>query len=251
MSSSPVTSRPSRARKGSLKEANKDTGNVDLSLLIRESEERIKSFFREEMKNINNRLLNIENNMSNLKMNCVRLDEEIVQIKEVLAKQHARIENHEEKLRENNLVIHNIPERDVAFGSTTLKTDDSKITYLCETSRVDVSAKDIVSVHRLGQRKGDRPRPLKVVLKSKDLKYKLLNKRKEISKNHDLIQPFGNNVFVNPDHSFLYRKEDFRLRKEMKRLKSENPDSSVYLRSGSLYQDNIVIDKVNITNQLF
>ena len=249
--SSPISGRPSRSRKGSLKDVNKDTCNVDFSVLIRESEERIKSFLKEEMNAINHRLLNIESTMSALQVNCVRLDEEIIQIKEVLAKQQTRIEAHEEKLRENNLVVHNISERDVSIGSSTLKTDDMKVAYLCETSRADVNAEDIASVHRLGPRRSDRPRPLKVVMKSKDLKFKLLNKRKEISQNRNLIEPFGNKVFVNPDHSFLYRKEEFRLRQAMKSLKMECPGTSVYLRSGVLYHNNKVVDKVNITNHLF
>ena len=243
------TSRLSRSRKGSLKEV-KDTCSVDISSLIRESEERIKSLFKEEMKTINDRLLNIENSISTLKVNCVRLEEDVILIKEVMAKQQIRIEKHEEKFRENNLVVHNIPEREVSIGISTLETDDMKVAYVCETSEADITSDDIASVHRLGPRKSDRPRPLKIVFKTKDKKFNLLNKRKEISQNKNLIEPFGNKIFVNPDHSFLYRKEDFRLRQEMKRIKIENPGTSVYLRSGVLYHNNTVIDKADIANQL-
>ena len=176
MSSSPRTS---RSRKGSLKDA-KEPHSVDFPLLIRESEERIKSFLKEEMKSITDRLNNIENNIFSVKMNCTRLDDEIVQIREVIKKQQVRIENHEEKLRENNLVVHNIPEKEVSIGIDILKTDNMKVAHLCEASRADLTTHDIVSIQRLGQQKNDRPRSLKITFTSRDKKFKLLNK-KEIS----------------------------------------------------------------------
>lgn len=129
MSASPKTT---RSRKGSLKDA-KDLSikPTDLSSLFHEFEERMKSFMKEELKAITDRLSNIENKISSLKVNCTRLDNDVAEIKEIVTKQQLRIESHEEKLRENNLVIHNIPEREISTGITTLKTDCQKVSHLC------------------------------------------------------------------------------------------------------------------------
>ena len=66
----PSSPRTSRSRKGSLKDAKELSNDVDFSLLIRESEERMKLFFKEEMKSLTDHL-NIENTLSSLKINCV------------------------------------------------------------------------------------------------------------------------------------------------------------------------------------
>jgi len=49
----------------------------------------------------------------------------------------------------------------------------------------------------------------------------------------------------------LVRNEEYRLRKKLKELKTDDPHSTSYIRSGSLYCDGSVIDKVDFRNQLF
>ena len=66
----------SKTRKTSLKETN-DVSTNNLSLLLRESEERMKCFFKEEIKSITDRLSNIENSISSIKIEAVRMDNKI------------------------------------------------------------------------------------------------------------------------------------------------------------------------------
>ena len=239
-----------RNRKGSLKDP-KDSADSDLSSLLRETEERMKTFFRDEVKTLHDRMANIENSILSLKTECIRLDDDVLRIKEAIMAQQKQIENHESRLREKNLIVHNIPESDVIDGIEKLKTDTDKLIFLCETSNVEIKADDISSTQRLGKQKNNKPRPIKIEFRSKDKKYKLLNRRKEISKNDSLIKAFGSKIFVNLDQSFLVQREELRLREERSRLKRDDPDSSVYIRSGILYLNNSPVDRVDVANQLF
>ena len=239
-----------RNRKGSIKD-NKESAESDFSALLRETEERMKSFFKEEIKTLHDRMSSIENSILNLKTECIRLDDNLLKVKEVIVAQQKQIESNESKLRERNLVIHNIPESDVIDGIEKLKDDTDKLTFLCKTPSVQIKADDISSTKRLGQLKPGKPRPIKIELRTRDIKYRLLNRRREISKNESLIKTFGRKIFVNPDQSFLVQREELRLREEQSRLKDENPGSSVYIRSGVLYLDNSPKDRINVTHHLF
>ena len=240
----------SKTLKGSLK-GTKDIYANDLSLLLRESEEGMKCLFKEEIKSIADRLSNTENNVSSIKMEAVRMDNKITMMKDVIMKQQMRVESHETKLRENNLIVHNISENDVLTDTGKLESDIKKVEFLCETIRVDIDADDIASCFRLGKRRSSMPRPLKIVLKEKSDKYKLLNARNEISQNTKLSKIFGKRIFVNPDNSFLVQREEVRLRQESQHMKKDSLDASLYIRSGTLYYNNMAVDKIDITNQIF
>ena len=62
---------------------------------------------------------------------------------------------------------------------------------------------------------------------------------------------FQNSVFVNPDSSYLVQREEFRLRQMLKKLKEENPNRTLYIRSGRLYADDTEVDKVDVCDGLF
>lgn len=239
-----------RNRKGSIKDP-KDSSDCDFSVLLRETEERMKSFFKEEIKGLHDRMSSIESSILSLKNECIRLDDNLLSMREVIVAQQKQIEKHESKFRERNLIVHNIPESDVINGIEKLKSDTDKLAFLCKASNIEIKANDISSSRRLGRQKSGKPRPIKIELGSKDAKYKLLNKRREILRNENLIKTFGRKIFVNPDQSFLVQREELRLRGEQSRLKSENPDSSVYLRSGVLYLNNSPVDRINVAHQLF
>ena len=245
-----VSPKAPKTRKGSLKET-KDISVNDLPLLLRESEERIKSFFKDEIKTLTDRLSNIETNISAIKVEAVRMDNDISTMRDVIIKQQMRIESHETKFRANNLIVHNIPENDISTSADKLKSDIEKVEFICESTRIDINASAIDSSFRLGKRQGNKPRPLKIVFKEKSNKYQLLNKRKEISQNTNLLKTFGEKIFVNPDNSFLVQREEARLRQELQRIKKEDPGASLFIRSGTLYHNNMSIDKIDIAKQLF
>ena len=242
-----------RSRKGSLKDPS-EPSVPDFAALLKETEERMKSFFREEIKSIYDRISTIETSVLSLKTETVRLDSEIQSIQDVILRQQITIESFESKQREKNVIIHNIPESGVDDGVNRVKEDTDKVALLCQIAKVDIKSTDISSIHRLGgqnENNGKGPRPIKVQLKTRDEKYKLLNKRREISTNDVIIKTFGRKIYVNPDQSYLIQKEELRLRRERARLKNKFPNSSVFIRSGVLYMDNSPFDKVDVSKQLF
>ena len=249
------TPKLSRTRKGSVKDLQGSKDNTstsdDFASHLTALEERLKSFFREEIKSIHDRLASIEGSVSSLKSETVRLDNEITQMRDIVLNQQLRIEKHEEFVRAKNLIVHNIPEKEVNTSLLKLKNDVDKVAFLCDTVRIEIDTIDIEATQRLGRRNSDKPRPLKVSLRDKGKKFEMLNKRRNISSSDILVRTFGEKIFVNPDNSFLVQKEEARLRSELKKLKAQYPHASLYIRSGSLYLDGEIVDKVNIKKQLF
>jgi len=169
----------------------------------------------------------------------------------VVQRQQKRIEDHEGKIRAPNLVISGVPEGRFRIGKRELSSDLDKVAYMFEKAEIDAKPSDIAVTQRLGRMNDQRSRPLKVAFKDKENKFLVLNKRKLISQNEDLVNTFGGKIFVNADNSFLVRKEEYRMRQKIKRLKTEHPNDRIYLRSGSLYHNTVIIDHVNVENCLF
>lgn len=252
-------SRSTRGRKGSVKDC-RDTPEAtatsinSFSDMLLASEQRLKSFFKDEMRAIYDKLHSFEVVVSNLQSECIRLDTAMMSMKKVIVEQQKVIEQHEENARVNNLIIHNVPEFKISGrgpSAGTLESDTDKVVFVCNEAEVDIDDDDIAAVHRLGKKSSGRPRPLKVIMKERESKFQLLNKRREVAQSKSIASCFGNKVFINPDSSFLSQKEHFRLRQEAKRLRSEYPDDNIFLRSGSLYRNGSVVDKITVEKQLF
>jgi len=182
---------------------------------------------------------------------CVNLDDEIKKNKQVIVNQQLDIEKNEERNRANNLMIFNLPESEVKSGNTLLKTDADKIALIAGSTGVDLNPHDVVSAYRVGKKTSNNARPLKVVLKNKELKHRALRKRKDVAQSSFLYNTFGVRVYINPDVSFLVQRELHRLRQSLKEIKTKDPESKVFIRSGALFLDGTVIDEVKVENQLF
>lgn len=244
-STTPVTT---RGRKGSMK----DSVTIDdIQNLILKSEERMKAFFREEIAVLTERLVRLEDSLSSVQTECVRLDDEVTKLKTVITSQQLQIEGNEQRLRANNLILHNISEDDLSHGPNRISNDREKVDVILKSCNTVLSSDDIMSYQRLGKRQSGKTRPLKITLKSTENKYQLLNRRRSVATNETIQQLFHKRIYINCDSSFLVQKEEFRLRQRLKQLKSEEPGSSIYIRSGVLYLDNSIIDKIDVKNQLF
>jgi hypothetical protein len=257
MSSENSTPVYTRGRKGSAKET-AALSLSDISKLLRESETRIKSdmqqLFQQEMTVVTEKLAKIESRFSFLHEEIVRVDKCMVRMQELIIDQQLQIEQHERRMRESNLIVHNIPEEDLSSNKNSLKDDHDKVDYLLSSANAEVTMRDVVSIHRIGQKKRDTKlshRPIKIEFKDKNVKYRIMNKRREITMNDALRQIFHNRIFVNCDSSFLVQKEEFRLRKRLKDLKAEDPNASSFIRSGVLYVNGSAVDRVDVSKQLF
>lgn len=237
-----------RSRKGSLKDS---TSNAEILELLRESEERIKKCIKAEISLMTEKLTTIETALSSVQSECARIDNEILKVKEVIYNQQVQIEKNEQRLRSNNIIVHNIPETNVSTASVQLKDDSEKLRFLCRSADININKDDVISTRRLGKRSSGKSRPLKIELRNRDQKYEFLNKRRHIITNQELQRCFESRIFVNPDNSFLVQKEEYRLRERLKRLKAEEPNLSCYIRSGTLYQEGKMIDKIDFRHQLF
>lgn len=253
--STPVTT---RGRKGSVKDS---VSYDDFSKLLRESEDRIRKdmqqVFQKEISTLKDKLERFESRFSFIHQELVRIDGQYERLKELVVSQQLQIEQGEKRARECNLILHNIPETDLSTSTSCLKSDDDKIKTLIQTAKIDVNMGDVVSIQRIGKShlspggSKQRQRPIKISLKDKDKKYKILNKRREISQNTLLKQTFHNKIFVNSDSSFLVQKEEYRLRQHLKEIKSDNSSASAFIRAGVLYVDGSEVDKIDIKKQLF
>ena len=80
-----------RGRKGSVKDS---LTLDDVSSLIRQSEERIKSCFKDEIAALTEKIATLENNLSVVQTECSRLDFEVTRMKDIITNQQLTIENH-------------------------------------------------------------------------------------------------------------------------------------------------------------
>ena len=241
-------------RKGSAKDQAAEVDSAspsDIASLLRETEDRLMKFFKDEICKVTDRLDRMEKNISSLQCECIRLDNEMTKTREVLIRQQVTIENHEASIRAANLIFHNIPENVVTLeDDQSLDTDTNKVEHILQKSNLHLDSSDIKRVQRLGKR-SDKPRLLKVILQDKDDKFRILNKRSEISKNRSITDVFGSRVFVNQDSSFLVQKEEKRLRSKLESLKQEYSNDNIFIRSGVLYHNGKTVDRVDVSKQLF
>ena len=193
----------------------------------------------------------IESKLSTVQTECVRLDSEIDTIRKILFDQQLQIESQEKRLRAANIIVHNMPEDEITVSGEKLDNDSEKMSALCNMANIALEPDEMVVFQRLGKRQTNKTRPLKIQMKSPEQKFKLLNNRKKISNNDEIKHAFRNKVYVNVDSSFLLQKEEFRLRRELKELKANAPQTVAYIRSGALYSNGTIVDKIDIRNQFF
>ena len=91
----------------------------------------------------------------------------------------------------------------------------------------------------------EKPRLVRVRLSSAEERNELL---KESSK---LKNGQFKHVFINAERPYLDRKEALRLRREMLRLRNENPNDSIRIQKGKLYVGTNVVDEERPLNHLF
>ncbi|MEL7307441.1 MAG: hypothetical protein AAGK05_05880, partial [Pseudomonadota bacterium] len=115
-----------------------------------------------------------------------------------------------------NIIIQNIPEENLTFGTENLKDDDEKLRYIIREAKIEVKPENMVSFQRLGKHHHSKIRPLRVTLCDTKVKYEFLNKRQNVLHNNELYKKFHERIFINSDNSFLVQKEEFRLRQSLK-----------------------------------
>lgn len=215
--------------------------------LVLESERRIIS----KLDTIVSRIDRLDEKIDRVQAEQIRLDLELKTIKEVVVTQQRAIETYEAEKRQANLIFSGVPEEDVSIDGRCLKSDAEKVNFLCNVISDDFAEKSIESYSRLGRPGNGMDRLLKVKFNLQSTRNVTLSAQRKIRHDPSCVASFGR-IYVNKDTSPLMRKEERRLRDVLfnARLKA-SPDTKLFIKSGKLFRDNEIIDRVDITNQLF
>lgn len=89
-----------------------------------------------------------------------------------------------------------------------------------------------------------------IQFESKELKFKMLNNRKKISKNEGIRRDVCYRIYFHPDSSCLVQKEEYRLRKKLHEVKNANPEIPSCIHSGVFYSVGAIIDRADVRSAI-
>ena len=225
---------------------------LDIQKLIAESKERIISHVNNKFEQLCAKIETLETSVKEVKAVQIQQETDIMTIKEVVAHQQSQIEQYEERARQCNLIISNLPESAVTIDNVPVTDDVEKFVALANSILPPddhISEDDIKETMRLGQRGGRNTRIMKVKFSEVQSRNNILRHCKNLNQ-PTILSSFGR-VFINKDMSYLRRCEEKRLRGEYKLLRSSYPDAYVRLRNGKLFLGPAVKDCIDFRNQLF
>lgn len=219
----------------------------DMNELLTAFEQRIMLRFDE----ICTKISYIETRLEKVQSEQIRVSLEIGNMKDIIVQQQRTIERIESEKRELHLILTGIPENEVEVNAESLTTDAEKINFLCDEVVEDYDDSALIECVRLGRYDRNRSRPVKIKLNQLRIRNILLRSQKDFRQSENIKNSFGT-IFVNPDRTPLARKEDKRLRDKLKELRSSAPSTDkIYIKSGQLFHNSMMVDKFNIGNQLF
>ena len=123
--------------------------------------------------------------------------------------------------RSTNLIVYGL-------GETTTTTDKDKVKGLFETLS---EAPVLVSVERLGKGRGEGVRPIRVVLRTREVARTILGKSVQL-KDSEVYQ----RVFIAPDRTFEERAERRELVSKLKERKELEPEKAWRIRGNSVVE---------------
>ena len=96
---------------------------------------------------------------------------------------------------------------------------------------------------------GERKHSIKLSFQSKEKKDIIMEKKTSLN-SLDELHPLRK-VYIKNDQPPLTNKENNRLRVKARNIRTTNPDDTVKIDKGKLYQNDVVVDEFNLANQLF
>ena len=156
----------------------------------------------------------------------------------IIEKQQQFMEMIDRKEREKNLVVLGLPDENESLQGATEDADKIKKVW----EKIGADQDQIESCRRLGVRRGSRPRPLLIIMKTRNAKDNVLGNAKAVKNAGDSFDK----VYVKKDLHPSVRAEWKRLRdaEEKEKQRPENAGCEIRLdtREKKLYRDNVVID---------
>lgn len=152
----------------------------------------------------------------------------------------------EEKERLRSIVVSGIVENE-AKPSERRQADRQVVDDILDAVNVDA---DAVAVYRMGEKKPNKPRLLKVVFGNSGQQRSVLKAAKQLKQNSAF-----SGVFIRPSLTKEQRKEDYEIRQKVKKMREDNPGKMVRIFGWPgqvrkiLIDNNVVFQSGNLTPQ--
>lgn len=182
---------------------------------------------KEENSKLMEKLATLESRVSAIKLEI--MGEMRAEMKETIENVYVTMrEMEDKKIRENNLILYNVPES-IKENSKERETDDRRFCQRLFEDGVQVSEYHIDSLIRLGKQ-GEKPRPLLAKLQSPQEKWSILKRARNLKHCQEFIVK---KIVIAPDLSRKDREFDKKLRDEL-RAKRENGENDWYIKDKKL-----------------
>jgi len=123
-----------------------------------------------------------------------------------------------------NLIIHGVPEKDA-------EQDIDQVTEILGTGLHMDYDRHISSVMRIGKLDENKPRPIRIVIKSMDGKKEILSRAKDLKNVEDFKR-----MFISPDLTRKQQKVDKELRTELKKFR-EQGETAAKIKYGKIVKN--------------
>ena len=178
-----------------------------------------------------------ESKIALLEANLKEKESKIEAMTQVIVNMQSSLTTIDAQKRNTNIIISGLPEQNLELGNgETLTNDEEKVKSLFDEMGVPENAiddPDELEITRIGERKGNSIRLIKVNLKSKPKRDAVLEKSSTLKQK---AAPW-NKVYVKKDLHPVYTRENQRLYKKMKDLRTQNPDKEIKIVKGVLTVD--------------
>lgn len=171
----------------------------------------------DSLKMVITRMEKIEGKHKEIESRCRRIEEDQMNIFSELE---------ERERRKTNLVVTGVPEREDGTVKERMEWDEEKVKSLFQ-DLAELDRGDFTKTYRLGRVDSRKPRPLKIVCRSDEIKRKILMKAKDLRS-----MSTYEGTYVNPDQTPLQQRQSKALREEYKRRKTLG--ENVLLRHGKI-----------------
>ena len=173
-----------------------------------------------------------------LQKRCDNHEETIETLKGVVAQQQRSLRFQDSEVRQKNLIVSGISEKDITDSRGTYKTDDEKIAAVFR--ELAINPPDGYTMERLGKPSEQYARSIKLNLVNKTNRTDIAKKSKELKNK----QAPWNKVYLNYDLHPGDVEENKRLRKKKKALENleENKNKEIKIEKGNLMVDGDIVD---------
>ena len=234
-----------------IQEANDPLKNLDLSKPLKNVNlgELIDIFkalmnpIEQKLEQLTKRSSSQDAKISLLEANIKEKDTTIATMTDIIINMQSSLNRIDANTRNNNIIISGLQEEDIVGNDIgQLRNDKEKVQTLFEVMQVGtdiVAVADEFEYTRIGQRRDNATRLVKVNVRSKATRDKILEKAPSLKGKNELWKK----IYVKKDVHPVYSKETSRIYRKMKTLKEQNPEKEVKIQDGKLLVNGRMVDK--------